>query len=134
MVVEAAGITDGKLYITGPNAEMNTTGLVEYNIRFDSGSIEQRLLACKNAMQLIPGVEVARLTRSYKMGGFEYGRRIKICFADRADGTPAQRSIYSTNRRYGRIDDKTLLTRARWTEQDLVDKRWMIDMAAAYSI
>lgn len=88
MVVEAAGIKDGVLYISGPNADMNTTGLVEYNIRFDSGSIDQRELACRNALRLIPGVVEARLTRTYKtFGGIEVGRRIKICFGDRSDGS-----------------------------------------------
>jgi hypothetical protein len=87
MACQAAGITKYEIYIAGPRCDMNTTGDVEYNVRFDNGTIEQRLRACEYAKRFIDGVVDARLTRTYKSGGREYGRRIKICFGDRADGS-----------------------------------------------
>jgi hypothetical protein len=87
MACEAAGIHDGQIYISGPNADCNVTGDIEYNVRFDTGTLAQRLLACEYARRFIGGCVGAELTRSYKSSGRQLGQRIRIRFRDRSDGS-----------------------------------------------
>lgn len=104
-LLEKYGDDKGRLYISGPNADLNTTGLVEYNILFSSLNEADRQAVCKAARKFIPGVVDARLTRSYKQRRYhvgryngdaiEKGRNIKIMFATRADGSPAKKGEYA---------------------------------------
>lgn len=85
----------GTLYISGPNADCNTTELVEYNVLYTRLSEEQKEEICYRAQREIPGVQLARLTR-------HKDRNIKICFGERANGQPAVRSAYAQGRRRAR--------------------------------